>query len=192
MALKPDRQILEDDISYFYATSLLNTSTDDRGGIVCATGNTATAPSGAAMDQSSNQCSYIADPSGAFPVGLLLNDVVNIDLTRQILNPFKAEAQVGDKVVLMRKGYVVTNKLDPAATGGDSVIKNGNIAYVGPSGAFTADPGSIYATGWHADGSEHVKTSHLPVGRFLSRVDEDGYAKVYVDLSAAFNFQIGS
>lgn len=195
MALKPDRNVLEDDISYFYASSLLNTSTDDRGGIVVATGSAGVGPSGAAMDQSDNQVQYVAAPSGFNPVGMLMVDVVNIDLTRQILNPFKSEAQVGDKVVLMKKGYAVTNKLD-TTTG---TITQGAAAFLGPSGNLTADEGGVWATGYNADGPHggtdpdtggfgDFKTEFPKVGAFMSKVDEDGYAKVYIDLPASLNY----
>ena len=194
MALKPDRNVLEDDISHFYASSLLNTSTDDRGGIVVATGTAGTAPSGAAMDQSVNQCVYAAAPSGYYPLGMLMVDVVNVDLTRQILNPYKSEAQVGDKVVLMRKGYAVTNKLN-TTTG---TITQGAAAFCGPSGQLTADEGRIWATGYDGEGAVtgkdpdefglSWKTEFPRVGTFMSKVDEDGYAKVYIDLPASLNY----
>jgi hypothetical protein len=195
MALKPDRNVLEDDISHFYASSLLNTSTDDRGGVVVATGTAGTAPSGAAMDQSVNQCVYVAAPSGHHPLGMLMVDVVNVDLTRQILNPYKSEAQVGDKVVLMRKGYAVTNKLS-STTG---TITQGAAAFCGPSGNLTADEGRVWATGYNADGVVtgvdpdtggfgDFKTEFPRVGTFMSKVDEDGYAKVYIDLPASLNY----
>ena len=192
MALKPDRNVLEDDISHFYASSLLNTSVDDRGGIVVATGTGGTAPSGAAMDQSVNQCVYVAAPSGYHPLGMLLVDVVNVDLTRQILNPYKSEAQVGDKVVLMRKGYAVTNKLiGGGAEGGVNTVTQGAAAYCGPSGNLTADQGIVWATGYgHGTeaGGYGYKTQFPRVGTFMSKVDEDGYAKVYVDLPASLNY----
>ncbi len=175
MALKPDRNILEDDISFFYASSLLNTSTDSRGGVVVATGTAGTSPSGSAMDQSDNQATYVAVPSGYSPLGMMLVDVVNIDLTRQILNPYKSEAQVGDKIVLMRKGWAVTNSLD-STTG---TITQGAGAFCGPSGNLTADAGDEGSDGWN----------EFPrVGTFMSKVDEDGYAKVYIDVPAISEF----
>jgi len=186
MALKPDRHVIEDEISFFYAASILNTSTDARGGVVVATGTAGVGPSGSAMDQSDNQVKYVAAPSGYSAVGMLLVDVVNIDLTRQILNPYKSEAQVGDKVVLMRKGWAVTSSLD-TTTG---TITQGAAAYCGPSGNLTADPGALWATGsatWAASDAA-FKTQYPRVGTFLSKVDEDSYAKVYIDIPAGANF----
>ena len=60
MALKPDRNIIDEDISFFSATSWPYGSA--RGGVVVATGNSVTAPSGAAMDQSQNQVWYARIP----------------------------------------------------------------------------------------------------------------------------------
>ena len=196
MALKPDRHVIEDDITFFYASSLLNTSTDARGGVVVATGTAGTMPSGAAMDQSDNQVKYAAAPSGHAPMGMLLVDVVNIDLTRQILNPYKSEAQVGDKVTLMRKGWAVTNSLIAGGSGGGvNTIEQGAAAYCGPSGNLTADAGAIWATGYDSDttankaaGFGNFKTEFPRVGTFLSKIDEDGYAKVYIDIPASVNF----
>ena len=157
MALKTDRSTLQTDISFF-----LNEAAT-RGGIACLS----TGGSGAAMDQGAALVTYAANPSGKIPVGLLLNDMVNIDLTRQHLNQHKDEVQKGGKVTLLQKGTVVTSNLDgsPAA---------GKLAYVGNSGNISAS--------WHgADSSDHTGSAKV-VGRFLSSVDEDGYAKVYIDL----------
>lgn len=172
MALKPDRNIIDEDISFFSATSWPYGSA--RGGVVVATGNSVTAPSGAAMDQSQNQVWYARIPvfaSGARPLGILMQDVVNIDLTRQILNPYKSEAQIGDKVTIVRKGYVVTNMIYPTGT-----ITVGGRAYLGSSGNITPNSGN--AGEW---GASNV-TALTQIGTFLSLPDEDGYAKVYVDL----------
>jgi hypothetical protein len=171
MALKPDRNIVDEDISFFAATGWAYGSA--RGGIVVPTGNTATGPSGAAMDQSANQVWYGLNPTGnGQPLGVLMNDVVNIDLTRQTLNPYKSEAQVGDKVLVARKGYVVTNMIYPSAG-----LTVGGKAYLGPSGYITPSSGILPGTWGVAN-----LTSAFQVGKFLSLLDEDGYAKVYIDL----------
>ena len=158
MALKSDRSTLQTDISFFMNEAAT------RGGIATIS----TGGSGAAMDQGAALVTYVADPSGKVPVGLLINDMVNIDLTRQHLNQHKDEVQKGGKVTLLQKGWVVTNSLEgtsPAA---------GNAAFLAHSGNLSAsdlsnDEGDV-------DGSTRV------VGRFLSGVDEDGYAKVFIDL----------
>jgi hypothetical protein len=135
-----------------------------RGGVA----SVSTGGSGAAMDQGEALVTYAALPSGAVPVGLLLNDMVNIDLTRQHLNQHKDEVQKGGKVTLLRKGYVVTSNLEgtsPSAGDPAYVAHSGNLATSDLSSDDTDD-----------DGSTRL------VGRFLSGVDQDGYAKVYIDL----------
>jgi hypothetical protein len=120
------------------------------------------------MDQGEALVTYAALPSGKVPVGLLLNDMVNIDLTRQHLNQHKDEVQKGGKVTLLRKGYVVTNSIEgdsPSAGDPAYVAHSGNLAVSDLSNDDTDD-----------DGSTRL------VGRFLSGVDQDGYAKVYIDL----------
>ena len=158
MALKADRHEVVTDISFFMNEAAT------RGGVV----SLSTAGSGASMDNGSALVTYAALPSGKVPVGLLVNDMVNIDLTRQHLNQHKDEVQKGGKVTLLQKGTVVTNHLggiDP--NGGDP-------AYLAHSGNLAASDLSDDDT--DADGSTRL------VGRFLSDVDEDGYAKVFIDL----------
>ena len=158
MALKSDRHEFDTDISFFM------NETATRGGVA----SISTVGSGAAMDQGVALVTYAAIPSGKIPVGLLLNDMVNLDLTRQHINQHKDEIQKGGKVTLLRKGWVVTNSLegtDPTA---------GQPAYVAHSGNLSA--ADLSSDDADADGSTRL------VGRFLSTVDQDGYAKVYIDL----------
>ena len=77
----------------------------ERGGVVALS----TAGSGASMDNGAAVVTYSALPSGAVPMGLLINDMVDIDLTRQHLNQYKDEIQKGGKVTLLNKGWVVTD-----------------------------------------------------------------------------------
>ena len=99
------------------------------------------------------------------PVGILLNDVVNKDLTRTHLNQHKDEVQKGGKVTVLRKGWVVTDRI-----AGSPVA--GNVAYVQGTGLIT---NHMYPDTAQASGN-------LAIGRFLSSPDEDGYAKVEVNL----------
>lgn len=158
MALKSDRSTLDVDISFFMNEAAT------RGGVV----SISTGGSGAAMDQGEALVTYAALPSGKVPVGLLLNDMVNIDLTRQHLNQHKDEVQKGGKVSLLRKGYVVTNSLEGTSPSA------GDAAFVAHSG--------LLATSDLSDDDSDADGSTRVVGRFLSGVDQDGYAKVYIDL----------
>lgn len=158
MALKSDRSVLDTDISFFMNEAAT------RGGVA----SVSTGGSGAAMDQGEALVTYAALPSGKVPVGLLLNDMVDIDLTRQHLNQHKDEVQKGGKVTLLRKGYVVTNNIEGTSPSA------GDPAYVAHSGNLSVE--DLSSDDGDADGSTRL------VGRFLSGVDQDGYAKVYIDL----------
>ena len=162
MALKADRYELQTDISFFY-----NAGTVTRGGVVVH----GTAGSGAAMDQGVNLVEYkAAIAEGSVPVGILLNDVVNKDLTRTHLNQHKDEVQKGGKVTVLRKGYVVTNNIEGTPSAGDIayVHNNGNIS----NGASIA-VGALAASG------------NLAIGRFMTSKDEDDYCKVEINLPQA-------
>ena len=151
MALKPDRIEAYTDISFFM------NEVGERGGVVVHS----TSGSGVSMDDPNAVVEYAASPSGKSPAGLLLNDVVNLDLTRQHINWHKDEVQVGSKVTLLRQGQVTT---DVVATGLD--ISAGNPAYFGADGALTTD-----------------STNSTQVGRFLSDYDADGYVKVDINIT---------
>jgi hypothetical protein len=151
MALKPDRVEAYTDISFFM------NETGERGGVVVHS----TAGSGAAMDDSNAVVEYAADQSGTSPAGLLLCDVVDLDLTRQHINFHKDEVQKGSKVTILRQGTVVT---DVVATGLD--ISAGDVAYYGANGVLTT-----------------TDTNSVQVGRFLSDYDADGYVKVDINIT---------
>jgi len=155
MALKAGRSYTNEstDISYFMNV------TGERGGIVIHS----TGGSGWAMDDADAVVAIPTGqaPSGTNPAGLLLCDVVNIDLTRQHLNFYKDEVQLGSKVTLLRQGVVVTNVID---TGSTPTI--GAKAYYNTTGQLTATNAG----------------SAPQVGRFLSTKDADGYAKVEIKI----------
>ncbi len=148
MALKSDRYELQTDISFFY-----NDGTATRG---CAVVHDSTAGSGAAMDQGVN---LVKKATSGNPVGILLNDVVNKDLTRTHLNQHKDEVQKGGKVTVLRKGYVVTNAVDGSPVAGSGAYLSGSTA-----------------------GNISMVVSGTKIGAFVSSKDEDGYAKVEVNL----------
>jgi len=170
MALKADRHELQTDISYFM------NEVATRGGIaILSTGG-----SGAAMDQSNALVTMAKVPtttaamaiSGIVPVGLLLNDMVNLDLTRQHINWHKDEVQKGGKVTLLRKGWVVTDRVYPGET-----PAAGGLAYVSHSGLIaTSNHCTVTQDAGDVQGVSRV------VGRFLSKKDEDGYVKVEISL----------
>lgn len=154
MALKADRQIDSVELGFF-----INETAD--GGEVLSHSTTG---SGIAMDPSVNLVTAKANSSGGVPVGMLLQEVVNNDLTRVPNNWHKDQANVGDKVTLVRKGWLVTNKLTGTITAGDAVLSS--------SGTLASKA---------TDGT-HNEVANPTVGRFVSVADEAGYAKVYIDL----------
>ena len=94
------------------------------------------------------------------PVGLLLNDVVNLDLTRQHINYAKDEVQKGSKVLLLRRGFVVTDQI---------------------SGAITMREPAHWMGGGQLC-SATANSASVQVGRWLSKKDADGFAKVEINI----------
>jgi hypothetical protein len=154
MALKGDRHELETDISFFM------NETGNRGIVL----SVSTGGSGAAMDDSLALATVATHGSGSYPLGILLNDVVNLDLTRQHLNWHKDEVQKGGKVTILRKGWIVTDRVDGTPTIGAT-------AYVAGSGRI----------GVVQDGAAGTAPAP-PIGQFLSNKDADGYAKVAINV----------
>tara|TARA_B100000809_G_scaffold242779_1_gene267181 strand:+ start:386 stop:847 length:462 start_codon:yes stop_codon:yes gene_type:complete len=152
MALRPDRNEHLTDLSFFM------NETAERGILVVAS----TQGSGAAMDDSSAAVKIgtaVARATDA-PVGLLLNDVVNLDLTRQHINYAKDEMQKGGKVLLMRVGTVTTDQISGAITMGD--------------------PAHFMGAGQLC--SATANSNSAVIGRWLSKKDADGYAKVAINI----------
>jgi hypothetical protein len=161
MALKPDRHEVVTDVSYFMD------EVASRGIVVIHD----TAGSGAAMDQADAKVvSPSGGVSGSRPAGVLLNDVVNLDLTRQHLNQHQDEVQKGSKVTLLRKGWIVTDQVaDSSPTVGEDVYydTNGKFVMTNPEADGTPSSNFLYRN---------------KVGRYMSVKDSDGYAKVWVDI----------
>lgn len=151
MGLKADRREVDSVIDYFM------NQTADRGGLACIS----TSASGAAMDNSVQLAHYPTNPSGQKPLGILMSDVKNLDLTRQDINGYREEVQAGGKVTIWTKGTVVTDYIASGVT-----VAGGDVAYVGAEGRFTN-----VSTGYNAI-----------VGRFDTAKDEEGFAKVTVNL----------
>jgi hypothetical protein len=151
MALKADRIEALTDISFFMNTVA------ERGGVVSAV----TSGSGVSMDDANAVVAYAAAVSGAKPLGVLLNDVVNYDLTRQHINWHKDEVQLGGKVALLRQGQVTTNMLVVGVTPAAGVD-----AYVGANGLIGTS-----------------STNSVKIGSFLGSKDSDGYVKLSVNIA---------
>jgi hypothetical protein len=154
MALKGDRYEFETDISRTCE------SATERGVVLCGL----TAGSGAALGATAGKADLMADPSGKVPAGMLMNDVVSVDETRYHRNFQKDEHKVGERCRLLRKGWVVTNKISGTPT-------DGATAYLTTNGQVTP---TLSATGG--------LVATPKVGQFRGIKDEDGYAKVDINL----------
>lgn len=158
MALKGDRNEEAQRISWFM------NEVGERGGVVVRS----TAGSGAALDQGAALATYNVAGAGSgamYPLGILLNDMVNLDQTRQHINFHKNEVQKGGKVTLARRGEWVTNMTSGTMTG-----CGGKSAYLGNYGRFTV---SSY---------DSTLGPLVKVGQFTSNPDEDGYVKVDLNI----------
>ena len=148
MALKGDRNVLETDISFFINV------TAEKGQLICVS----TQGSGAAMDHAEQLATTSSGTN--VPLGIILNDVVDIDQTRQHINWHKDEVQKGGKCTILTKGTVVTDQITGTPTAG-------MIAYLNANGTV---------------GAQTLSGTSTAVGRFLSTKDADGYAKVAINL----------
>lgn len=149
MALKPDRIELADGsrVKWFM------NEVAERGGIVVLD-----SPGGEGMDDPDASVIVPAGATGV-PAGVLMNDVVNLNLTRQRLNWHKDEVQVGNKVAVLRRGVVRTDVIDA------STPNAGDAAYYGANGEFTTSTGSDQ------------------VGRFVSNKDAEGFAEIEINIT---------
>lgn len=157
MALKADRQIDAVEIRYF-----LNEIADKGVVVTVSTGG-----SGVAMEDNANLLTVSAGSSGAKPVGILLNEFVNVDQTRTPINWHKDQSQVGSKASVLTKGWVVTDKITGTPGAGDIAVlsSSGTVTNIAPSDVLT----------WN-------KVANPEIGRFRTAKDQNGYASVYVDL----------
>lgn len=150
MALKPNRNYhFGVEIAYFM------NEVATRGIIVTHS----TSASGAGLDDANGVVKIPTGTGDGNPAGLLLNDVVNKDLSQTHLNEHKDEVQIGNKVAVLARGWAVTNS-----------IKSGESPAAGGAAYFDAD-GELSATA----GSPQV-------GMWNTAKDADGYARVSITL----------
>jgi len=183
MALKGDRSIgpAAHTIDFFY------NSTAEKGEVLIYS----TAGSGSAQDDANAVVTRpAASASGQRPAGVLLNDVVNLDLTRQHINFQKDEMQQGGKVTLLQKGTIVTDMIESGAsltvgapmyfklddTPGDTTTR----------GVFTPtnppDSGTFLSDATQAHAFEEGSKAGYQVGVLESVLDADNFAKIRVDI----------
>lgn len=124
--------------------------------VIAATGTY----SGAALEHA-NRYAYVATGgSGAKPLGVVEQEVVNYDLTRQKLNKFNPnEVQTGMKISIIKHGWVNTNYI---------------------SGTVTPLTDAYLTSGGYISPTQY--TGYPQVGKFLTGKDGNGYATVQIDL----------
>ena len=157
MALKADRIETQTDVSFFMDETATR-------GVICTISS---GGSGVSMDDANAKVTARnATASGSKPVGVLLNDVVNLDLTRQHINFHQDEVQKGSKVTLLQIGQITTNNISGTPAAGDP-------AYLGVSGVFSNA----------AVSDSNQENDYYRVGRFLSGKDQNSFAKVAVNIA---------
>lgn len=159
MALRGNRHVEATDIS-----CILND--------VAAPGVTlcwSTAGSGVALGDDAGYTTLASDPSGLKVHGVLLQNFVNIDQTTRHRNFHKDEQVIGEKANVLRRGWVVTDKVTGTPTKGDK-------AYLTTNGVVTP---TISTTGG-------LVATPL-VGEFGGLKDENGFIKLHVNLPTALS-----
>jgi hypothetical protein len=145
MALKGKREVLQTNIGWKIADGV----SAERGVILCATITDGT-------------CQLITGTvkAGARPIGMLMDDVENLDFTSSPQVFVRNVVPQGSEVSILTKGRVKTNMLTGAAA-----PSGGMKAYLAQSGLVQSAAGSGIVVGW-----------------FEGRKDADGYVDLYVDI----------
>lgn len=156
MALGEYRQVLATDINWVVDAAA------ERGGILSAA--------------SGNIASYNTSitASGVTPIGILLDDVEDLNPMKHPQFYQRNVTDIGGKVGIATKGEFITDFVDGYAK---PHIDAGDKAYLTHSGLVTIRalaPGIVSAAGGSGVGVE--------VGRFLSNVDSNGFVKLYLNL----------
>jgi hypothetical protein len=100
------------------------------------------------------------------PIGIIMNDVVQIDLRHHHINHHKDEVQVGGKVTILQDGWIVAGSFDKPVQPGEQI-------YYNTAGRLTTEP-----TG-------------KPIGIAMSSSDADGFVKVKINLYVNTSATIG-
>jgi hypothetical protein len=155
MALKADREVEAVEVGYFLD------ETASKGVVVVIS----TAGSGVALEDTKSVATVAANSSGNKPLGILLNEFVNVDLTRTPINWHQDQAQKGAKAAIMTRGWVVTDQIIGTPNGGDfaCLTSSGSVTGVSPGAA------------WN-------EAANPRVGRFRTKKDALGFARVHVNL----------
>lgn len=146
MALSPSRQIFQTNVDHS-----LNQVTER--GVVCSI-NPGTTPVGEVV---------VATGVGVTPIGMLLDDVEDLNFDRHGEYRQRNVVDVGSVIGLSQECEVLTDQLTGSPVAG-------NTAYLGPNG--TVSPTLTF---------DNVTPSPA-VGKFLSAPNANGFAKVRIDI----------
>lgn len=133
-----------------------NSTAATKGGLV----SVSTASSGVGFD-GVGVAAYAASPSGVQVLGVLLDDVVDYG-DKLVRNPYAETVNLGGAISIGKEGWCVTNFVYPGQT-----PTAGQTAYLGHSGYFSNTQSPAQAP---------------KVGRFETSKDEDGFAKVSLNI----------
>lgn len=160
MALGPLRQVYQTNID------VQVNSAAERGGVLSiVSGSTVGVTVG----------SYAASPSGALPLGILLDDVESLNFAKHPEYRQRNVVALGNVVGVVTKGEVVTDFVNST----DTTIAAGQRAYLYTNGTL-ATKTFINSNGGNV--FEDNTTNGAPlVGRFLGPKDSDGFVKVYIE-----------
>jgi hypothetical protein len=167
MALKGDREVWATNIDYTIATG----QNAERGIVLIAhtTAGQATKPNSAPTVQGGTGSAggglgtVGTTGNDSRPVGLLLDDVENLDFTVTPQIHVRNVVPRGSEVSLLTKGWVKTNLIEAGRT-----PAAGERAYLAASG--------------YLSNREHVTSSGIICGYWRGAKDADGYAKVEIDI----------
>lgn len=157
MAILADRVVLQDEIGFvseaaMTAGTVVVFKTSQGTGIGVGQGVNDSAPIGVAGPGTPTS-------GNSKLAGVLLTDVISLDQTKYKRNPHKTEQMIGEPMYLMRKGEIWTNSITGTPSAGDA-------AYLSTSGTVT-----------------NSQVSGAPkVGQFKTSKDDNGYAKLFVDI----------
>lgn len=156
MALGEYRQVLATDMNFTVDAAA------ERGGVLCAA-------SGAIA-------SYVTSitSSGVTPIGILLEDIEELNPMKHPMYYQRCVSDVGSKVGIMTKGECVTDFIDGYAK---PHIDAGDKAFLTHSGLLT-----IRALAPGVTGGAGGSGLGIEVGRFLSTIDSNGFVKVSINL----------
>lgn len=163
MAMGESRQVLATDMNWTVAAAA------ERGGILCAA-------SGLAAAYNTNISSPASGlPFKVVPIGMLLEDVESLNPMLQPQYYQRNVSDLGSKVGIATMGEFVTDFIDGYAK---PHIDAGDAAYLTHSGLLTIRelaPGVVSS-------NPEQGTSGIVVGRFLSSVDSNGFARVLISI----------